>query len=215
MKKILPLLFLLFLLARCSEPPAVSAAPGQKPEYDSLRLALEEMYDSDQDIRRRLSQQDTSAAYLIQKMVESDSLNQIMVNKILEDYGWLTEVTVGKKATDAIFFVVQHADVKMMERWFPTFKATVDRGEGDAAKAAMMEDRIRMYRHQKQIYGTQIHGQATPDGEGWEYLVWPIEDPANVNERRRALGYKQTVEEYAEQAGARYDPQEAMPPGKE
>ena len=59
--------------------------------------------------------------------------------------------------------------------------------------AAMMEDRYLMNEGKPQIYGTQ--GMSYDDERG--SLIWPIENPETVNERRLKVGYDQTIEEYA------------------
>lgn len=210
---LLPVLLLgLFACANQGQPEATPEPAA--PNYDSIRVVLEEMYDTDQGIRKQLSEQNTMVGELISKMIITDSINQLRIDSLLNTYGWLPESLIGKKASNAIFYVVQHAELPMMERWFPAFKKVVAEQEGEPRKLAMMEDRILMYRHEKQLYGTQIHGQAVGE-EGWEYFVWPIDNPAEVNERRTALGYTQTVEEYAAEMDARYDPEEPLPKPQE
>jgi hypothetical protein len=59
----------------------------------------------------------------------------------------------------------------------------------------MMLDRSLMGRGMAQKYGTQgmSYFIDTPEEVS---LIWPIEDPGNVNELRKQAGFSQTVEEY-------------------
>ena len=63
---------------------------------------------------------------------------------------------------------------------------------------AMMEDRYLMQQGKEQIYGTQgiclpLKGSDTP-----QCFIWPIEDVANVNERRKEAGIHGTVKDYCQ-----------------
>jgi hypothetical protein len=58
---------------------------------------------------------------------------------------------------------------------------------------AMMEDRIRMYEGKPQRYGTQFQ----PDKNG-AFVPYTIENPENVNDRRRAVGLNTLEERIAE-----------------
>ncbi len=61
-----------------------------------------------------------------------------------------------------------------------------------------------MWEGKKQIYGTQAYSTTTRKPF--------IQDPAKVNELRNKVGFEQTVEEYAKQMNATYDPNELLPP---
>lgn len=74
--------------------------------------------------------------------------------------------------------------------------------------AAMMEDRLLMYQGKKQVYGTQATSTVGKDGS---MAIWPIEDPEKVNERRKAAGFTNTIEENAQRLNAAYNPKEELP----
>ncbi|HEU4632364.1 MAG TPA: hypothetical protein VFS22_00175, partial [Flavisolibacter sp.] len=69
-------------------------------------------------------------------------------------------------------------------------------------------DRSLMFQDKYQIYGTQGTGfdVKNPTTGKWERLslIWPIKEPATVNKRRKAAGFKQTVEESAKDIGIEY-----------
>ena len=70
------------------------------------------------------------------------------------------------------------------------------RGEVDAWEYAYLYDRVALaFEHKPQRYGSQVecvHGAYAPQA---------LEDPAHVDERRRAVGLKQTEAEYVKSVG--------------
>jgi hypothetical protein len=70
----------------------------------------------------------------------------------------------------------------------------------------MMIDRVKVKKHEKQIYGTQLRFIKDPktgyitDKSEFE----PIEDEKNVNKRRQEVGL-QPIEEYAKEMGIVYE----------
>lgn len=177
--------------------------------WDSLRTSLEDIYDRDQGIREEVMSQRSFDASLASKMDRADRQNQREVTKILDEYGWLPSSKIGEKASDALFFVVQHADLKTMQRFFPNLQCQAKQGEAKSTHAAMMEDRILMYRGEKQIYGTQASMIETNGSE--KLMIWPLRDPAGVNWRRNMAGFTTTVEENADNLDAGYDPGLGLP----
>ena len=65
-----------------------------------------------------------------------------------------------------------------------------------------------MWKGKKQIYGTQASNDTRP---GKKMVIWPIENPSQVNELRKKIGFTTTVEENAKQLNAEYDPNERLP----
>jgi len=182
-----------------------------KPNYDSLRTVLEKMVDKDQNIRRILIDSvgidSPNAGPYLKQMMNIDEENQKDIILILNKYGWIGQSKIGIKAAQAFFFTVQHSDTTLMVKWFPEFKRLADNGEADKIECAMMEDRLLTWRGKKQIYGTQ----ASNFREDGKIAIWPIEDPVNVNERRRKIGFALTVEENADRLNAIYNENEQLP----
>lgn len=176
--------------------------------YDSLRTVLEEIYDTDQGIRKELTTSwgEGDIGELFKRMQQIDSVNQVKIKRILSSYGWLPRSKVGEKAADAIFFVVQHGGEELIRENLPTLKKLASENEAKATHAATMEDRLLMYEGKKQIYGTQASGDTT----GTSY-IWPIKDPERVNQLRKAAGFDLTVEENAKRLNATYDPKRKLP----
>lgn len=209
--------YLIFILLTTISLYACNSKPEKKAEenvidYRALKFELDNMYDRDQEIRRILVDSigfdSPEAGQYIAKMMEIDSLNQIRVREILENYNWLPLSKIGEKASSALFAVVQHSNLEMMEKYYPQLRALAVEGEASLIAAAMMEDRILMYKGKKQIYGTQATSELREDGST---AIWPIENPEEVNSLRASVGFEQTVEENAKRLEAEYNPDEQLP----
>jgi hypothetical protein len=182
-----------------------------KPNYDSLRVILEKMLDKDQDIRiiliDSIGLDSPEADFYINQMEEIDAENQKKLIVILDKYGWIEQSKIGVKAAAAFFYIIQHSDKTLITKWFPEFRKLADKGEANKVLCAMMEDRLLMLQGKKQIYGSQ----ANVFRKDKKLAIWPIKDPKNVNERRKKVGFEQTVEKNAERLKALYDANEKLP----
>jgi len=65
-----------------------------------------------------------------------------------------------------------------------------------------------MWSGKRQVYGTQASTRVRRTNE---LVIWPIEDAENVNSRRKEIGLMDTIEDYARDLGALYDPSEKLP----
>ena len=129
-----------------------------------------------------------------------DSTNLVLIEKLVQTYGWPGKSFVGPRGNNTCFLVIQHADSATQVRYFPIIKRSVESGESSALSLAMLEDRILMRQGKKQIYGSQV----VFDAKGAP-MFHPIEDEIHVNERRKAVGM-QPIEEYAAFFGITYKP---------
>ena len=93
-------------------------------------------------------------------------------------------------------------------KYLPIIKAAAEKKELRFQLYATMLDRSLMFKDKEQIYGTQGSGMSVKNHTTgkWENLsfIWPIHDPVNVNERRKAAGFSETVEESAKSMGIEY-----------
>lgn len=152
---------------------------------------LEEVFDADQSNRADANNIDRNI----------DHENQARVVSLLEKCGWPQKATVGEKGMTAVFLVIQHASKALREKYFPLIKASAEKGEMTLRAVAMMEDRMLMENGKKQKYGTQVISY-----NNGPLRLHPIEDEANVNQRRAAMGMG-PIEEYLKQFGLEYNPQ--------
>jgi hypothetical protein len=185
-------------------PPVKDSVP-----YDSLKTVLENIYDTDQGIREKLMvSKGEELGKIGYQMMQIDSVNQARIKPILHRYGWLPKSKVGEKASDAIFFVIQHSGFELMRQYFPSLKDLASKGEANPTHAAMMEDRLLVNEGKKQIYGTQATSDSSTNGKTY---IWPIKNPDMVNQLRKETGFDLTVEENAKRLDAIYDPKRELP----
>lgn len=134
---------------------------------------------------------------LIGLMLQTDSADMRRVRAIIQRYGYPGKKLVGTPTNEAAFYVIQHSN--SIPQYLPLIKRAADEGELPFRLYAMMLDRQLMYTGKPQVYGTQgrnYNGQAP--------FIWPIEDPAHVNERRKKAGFPQTVEQNAQRMNIPY-----------
>jgi hypothetical protein len=144
--------------------------------------------------------------YLWKLQGQLDSLNTLRVGEIIKEYGYPGISLVGKPTNEVAFSVIQHS--KLIDKYLPVIKEAAEKHELPFVLYAMMLDRSLMFQNKEQIYGTQGSGMSVknPATGTWENLsfIWPIKDPSTVNERRKAAGFNETVEENARSLGIDY-----------
>jgi hypothetical protein len=121
-------------------------------------------------------------ALLAQRLEPIDRANLAELLKLLPPAGWFSFSQFGRPAAEAAFHVVQHGDTATQQRVLPSIEALAKVGEADPESFAKMYDRVAVALGRPQRYGTQFHcidGFTTP---------FPLEDPADVEARRRAIG---------------------------
>lgn len=170
-----------------------------------LKNELEAIYQEDQKYRLKM---DTILKEKGHGSKEEDELWQVIgnkdvenckkVTKILDEHGWLGKDKVGEVGNMTLFLVIQHADLKVQEKYLPMLKDAVKAGNADPGHLAYLEDRIAVRNGKNQIYGTQVK---TP--EKGKATVYPIEDEAHVDERRRKMGL-QPLADYLKYFGIDY-----------
>lgn len=160
------------LILICADLQAQSKVSGN--DALMLKRKLESIYDDDQKYRQ-------SSDWKM--MLKMDSINQIAVIGILEEYGWVHQDIVGKKGSGALFLVIQHADLPIQEKYLPVLRDAVKSGAARKDDLALLEDRVLMRQGKKQVYGSQV-----VKGPNGNWVVHPIEDPEHVDERRLEIG---------------------------
>ena len=92
---------------------------------------------------------------------------------------------------EAAFYIIQHS--KMIDNYLPLLKEAAEKKELRFQLYAMMLDRSLMFQNKEQVYGTQGTGfdVKNPKTGQWErlFIIWPIQDPATVNQRRKEAGF--------------------------
>jgi len=134
-----------------------------------------------------------------QKMYLQDSVNSLKVSEIIDKYGWLGPEVVGKNGNLTLFLVIQHSDLKVQEKYLPIMKDAARDGKLSQSDLALLIDRVEMFNHRPQIYGSQIQRI------GGKFVFYQIKDEKNVNKRRAEVGLE-PIEEYAKNWDIDYKP---------
>ena len=138
----------------------------------------------------------------------NDSINLIKTEKIIKKYGYPGKQLVGSELSTAVWYVIQHSKLPIIEKYFPLMLKAEKNGDLSKKHIAMMKDRMLMYQGKEQIYGTQGAGRLfiNPETkkEEWTNFIWPIQNPENVNVLRVSMGIKMPIEEYAKSIGIDY-----------
>lgn len=185
----------------------VNKEKAEEHYNQELIAELDTIYRDDQDLRKeygavelKFGAESPEVRAHIQKIVENDSINLIKVKSILDEYGWPGPDIIGRKGNSALFLVIQHADLETQEQYLPMMRDAVEDGNASAADLALLEDRVALREGKRQIYGSQIGY----DEDRKTYYVLPLEDPDNVNARRREVGLG-PIEEYISNWGLTWD----------
>lgn len=205
----------LFLIAACSSPKTEKNEAGEKAtgvekpvNMDSIQTILIKAFRADQYYRYLLDSleqihgwdsPELQNTYAVMHKV--DSINLKVVDQIIRNYGWPGKSMVGEQASTGAFLVLQHSgDVNQMEKYQPLLKEAAESGELDKSLYAIFVDRILMYKNEQQIYGSQIVFNKTKK----VLELYPIEDEANVDERRASVGLE-PLKEYLNMMGVPFD----------
>jgi len=130
------------------------------------------------------------------KIMKSDKSILEELESIIDQYGFPTISKVGKLASKITIIIIQHSD--KIKYYYPLYvKDLLTLNEINPLTYALITDRYLMDCHKKQIYGTQLYNNLwTMIWYPGKIILYPVKDFKNVNERRKQIGYKSTVEEY-------------------
>lgn len=162
-------------------------------DCSEIREILEAVHESDQENRKGGGVQDLNI----------DKGNQQKVVSIIEKCGFPTAEKYGHKSVEAVFLVIQHAAKSLREKYYPHIKESADKGDLSWSIVALMEDRMLMDKGEKQKYGSQVQKKNGSD----KWVLYPIEDPQNVNVRRAEVGLG-PIEEYLKHFDIDYQTEE-------
>lgn len=153
-----------------------------------LKKSLDSILELDQQYRGNFTPETMGKQWQI------DQQNMVFIDSIIGQYGYPGTSLVGPGTDRAAWSVIQHSE--RIDEFLPQIKIAAETGELPFRLYAMMLDRSLMNQNQPQHYGTQAMTYFWNSPEEIN-LIWPIEDPQGVNQRRKAAGFTQTVEEYA------------------
>lgn len=190
------------LIAAVKKNEEITEAKLNKPLVEELKQILKDdqgprlAIDS---VQKKYGRNSPQLKDLWKKISYLDSINVIKVEAILDKHGWLGPDSIGPRGTQTLFLVIQHADIKVQEKYIQGLRDAVKKGNAFPDELALLEDRVALREGKKQIYGSQI---GTDNKTGKAY-IFPIEDEINVDKRRAEVGL-QPLKDYVRQWGIDY-----------
>ncbi|RZK27935.1 MAG: hypothetical protein EOO61_22745 [Hymenobacter sp.] len=159
--------------------------------FDSLERELKQIFVEDQRPRLQIDTigkqygfKSAQAQPIWEQMRQADSINLPKIERIISQYGYPGKSLVGEKQNETAWLVIQHAPLAVQEKYLPLLQQAAAKGQLAKASVALTVDRIRVRNGQKQLYGSQVHLDASGKAVGFE----PIEDEVNVDRRRAEVG---------------------------
>lgn len=178
--------FLLF----CVSLFALFSAVAQPNVDERLRQIAEQ----DQQVRLRLIEcqqrgELDSLIHYAEQMVSIDAENQAYVAALLAR--GLPD-GLSEQAYEALFLVVDHADLDYQRRYFRQLRRASREGKISRSSICTLHDRIMMRSNRRQLYGTQTQSAVTlVEGEEvgvQECYVWPVRRARILDKRRERSG---------------------------
>ncbi len=130
----------------------------------------------------------------------ADSVNTQRIEAIIAEHGYPGKALVGESQASTAFLVIQHADLTIQEKYLPLISKAADEGEVRWSAVALLVDRVRMRKGEKQIYGSQLN---TDKATGQPFFA-PIENPHKIDSVRATVGLG-PLQEYADHWELKWD----------
>lgn len=134
---------------------------------------------------------------MIDALATIDTNTTAYMKAVIEKHGWPGHRLVGRDGAHAAWLLVQHADLDpaFQKHCLALLEKAVAAKDAEPTDYGYLYDRVAVADKRPQRYGTQfIEGKPQP-----------IEDEANVDARRKAIGLG-TMEEYKRQMIKMYGP---------
>ena len=156
-----------------------------KLQYPEIARRLIAMREADLALRDELIRAGQLHGGYNEAMRQLHHRNADELHRIMQQIGIPSSDKVGADAADAAWLVVQHAIERpvFMKAYCNELEKAVAAGRAEPRQLAYLSDRIAVFEGRPQLYGTQFDwdetGQLAPQ---------PMDDPAAVNRRRKAIG---------------------------
>lgn len=165
------------ILTRVDSTPA--AAPNRKLKTELLKISA-----SDQLILTDLARSEGKTSEEIKKRLRERSEKiSIRFCSILKQFGWPTKELVDPEGVAAGFRILKdNGSFELQKDLLPVIVAALKKDESQKPEFAGLVDRLRVGAGMKQLFGTQAVAS-----NGF-LVVYPIEDEAHLDDRRRQYG---------------------------
>jgi hypothetical protein len=118
-----------------------------------------------------------------------DSLSFLQISKIIDIYDYPSKEMAGESSSIP-FYILSFAPISIKEKYVNQFILAADRSYISWKSLAFFIDKIKVAKGEKQVYGTQ----GNYDKE-FNYTMYPVIDPENLNKRRVGVGLESLEEE--------------------
>src|SRR5688500_1167930 len=194
-----------------SSAPVARGQPDSEVQLPELRKELLERRERDQTIRNAVikSGAESPDPKLAGEMRRIDQENTARMQEIVRQHGWPGPELIGRDGTEAAWLLVQHSTPEFQREMLPLVEKAYREKKLRGSNYALLLDRVRVHEGKPQVYGSQGR---------WENGVLnlqPIEDVANVDQRRAEVGLG-PLEEYLARLRSSQGPKVAPsspPPG--
>lgn len=117
-----------------------------------------------------------------QELMKQDSLSFVKIETILSRYGY-PSVKLAKESTHIPFFIISYGSIVLREKYLELFKNAADKGDLAWSSLVFFIDKLQVTKGEQQLYGTQFYFD-----QNNKKIVYPIFEPENLNNRRKAIG---------------------------
>ncbi|MDR2292670.1 MAG: hypothetical protein LBE11_04255 [Prevotellaceae bacterium] len=153
-------------------------------KFDSV-YQTHRQYDFElKETEKKYGRNSSEMQQLVKSINEQNAANLVKITKIIDEKGWLGSDIIGERGSQVLFSILQYADTQTQENYLPLIKESVAKGNTDPSYLALLEDEIALKQGRRQIYGSRI-GIDIKTGKTY---VAPLEDPDNVDKRRKEIG---------------------------
>ena len=110
------------------------------------------------------------------------------LDSLIGIFGFPTYSLVGYTNVPKAMTIILHGPLEYMEKVLPIAQKAFDEGNFDGYQLAHLIDRILWLNGKKQVYGTQFYFIED------KIYLFPVEDPKNLEKRRKKNGYPNSKE---------------------
>ena len=152
---------------------------------------LSAMRQRDMDVRSRLVREGRLHEGYADEMQQVHRENAQRLDELVSQHGWPTVSLVGLEGCRAAWLIAQHSicTPDLQRKFLALVTEAADKGEVPRPQVAFLTDRIRFNENKPQVYGTVLDWDE--NGE----LSCIVEDPTNLDARRRAMGLPATSDD--------------------
>lgn len=203
LKMKLALIFSIFLLITNAKVFSQDITNSLKEKLDSLYqkdqairfeiMSLQNKFSTESDSLKK-GELNNQLKEKIQLMIVQDASNLKLVTDLLDREGWPKKEEVSFNGAQAVFLILQHADLRIQKKYLPLVEKAAQEGNTLPSNLAILKDRIGIRENGEQVYGSQLWTDPRTQIKYVDILT----DPENVDERRIKVGLP-TMDVYLKQ----------------